>query len=49
MIEITVEIAPQNKKWSTAMEMLVNTVKKIRESCPPSCEIRVEVKGVDRI
>lgn len=23
--------------------------KAIRESCPPSCEIRVEVKGVDRI
>ena len=29
MIEITVEIAPQDKKWSTAMEMLIETIKKI--------------------
>lgn len=49
MIEITVEIAPQDKKWSTAMEMLIETIKKIRETRLPNCQIRVEVKGVDRL
>ena len=36
MIEITVEIAPQDKKWSTAMEMLIETIKKYAN---PVCRI----------
>nr|WP_304100036.1 hypothetical protein [Mitsuokella multacida] len=48
MVEITIEIAPQDKKWSTAMEMMTETIKKIRESCLSNCTIRLEIKGVDR-